>query len=560
MDKLTLLLSAKDLLAEGNTEQALKLIKDFLVDKPAFKKLYTEALHISSLFSKTKLEQSARTISFENAELSFGQVRKGLFNLLDFIENDETNPAGLLSENISGKTNSQTNKWLLIIGVPLILLTVAVLILVKKIGNNPASTPITSNGKNECTVTFKDATSKNFLIIPFYRPSGSKSRPEGLVIDRLAEFCKGIESFKDADFEICEGFDADRTLSFEEGARRGLDNKATIVIWGLLDEKGDKTVIKTLYKYLGSKDIDGKIPFTQMNQTTGFKDEGEQTVVTEDVLSIIASSGELTQDLENSLKLLLGMIAQLDGDMDGAITAMNAAQVSDTTASLIKYMILADNYIAKNEKEKAKVALDTCLSWNENYWLGRNNRANLQMEAGEYIGAIEDLNVALNKRPDDPDLLLTRAIAFKNSEQLYAAEKDFETVIKLKPEKEPAIRETLKATKVEIKRLEKIVEPTKIKAEQRQASKQDIIKAATASSKLGNTITKQLVTKGLEMDRNNPELIAIQVDNLLKENDLQGAKTILKTATNRNVSPTLIAKYNKNVSLFIRRLKAQNEL
>ncbi len=561
MDKLTLIQTAREQLVEGNTEQALKLVNVFLADKPEYRKLFAESLYLNSLFSKTKLEQAARTISFDNAELSFGQVRKGLFNLMDFIENNDLNPEGLFSESSIVNQASQANKWIFIIGVPLILLTIAVLILVKKIGSNSNSDAQTDGNLTDCSVLFKDTTSKNFLIIPFYKPSGGDAKPEGLVIDRLAEFCSGIESFKNADFEICSGYVPDRTLSYEEGEKKGLQNKATIVIWGLIDEKGDKTAIKTRYKYLGNKDIDGKIPFTQMNQIGDFKGAGEQVVVTENVLSVIASSGELTQDLENTLKLLVGMIAQLDGDVDAAIAAMQSVQSEDSTANLMKYMVLADNFIAKNEPQKAKVALDTCLEWNQNYWLGRNNRANLQISSGEYIGAIEDLNIALIKRPEDTDMLLSRAIAFKKSEQLYAAEKDFETIIKINPNKEPFLRETLKETKVEIKRLEKIVEPTKNKMNTSKVTRQDFVKAATASSKLGNTaVTKELVTKGLEMDKNNPELIAIQIDNLLKENDLAKAKLILREAVSRKVSPELIAKQNINVARFVKKLSANNEL
>ncbi len=558
MDKPTLLQKAKEQIAEGNTEKALELVEGFLANKPDYKLLHTESLHLTSLLNKTRQDQSKRTISFENAELNFGLVRQGLFNLLDFIENDNLNPAGLHSAKAAPGQPWLSNKWLLIIGLPLLLLTTAVLILVNKIGRGketPDKLPL-----NDCIVDFEDTTSKNFLIIPFFKPTGGDIKPEGLVIDRLVEFCSGIETLKNSDFDICNGFEPEWTLSFEEAAKKGLDNKATIVIWGRVDGKGTTTAIKTRFKYLGNKDIDGKVPFMQMKQNGSLKDEGEQDIVTENVLSIIASSGELTQDLETTLKLMVGMIAQLEGDREGAVSALQKAQVTDTAANLMKYMILADNFIASKETEKAQLALDTCLDLNKNYWLGRNNRANLRIKTGDYLGAVEDLSVALNKRPEDTDMLLARGVAYKKSQQLYAAKQDFEKIIKMKPEKEPELRETLKATDVEIKRLENIVEPTKVKMKTSPVSKQSFVAAADASNKLGNsTDTKQFVKKGLELDRNNPELIAIQVDNLLKEKNLDKAKQVLNDAASRNVKKETIARYNKNVAAFIKKMDAEEE-
>ncbi|MBK9012719.1 MAG: hypothetical protein IPM82_00765 [Saprospiraceae bacterium] len=157
-------------------------------------------------------------------------------------------------------------------------------------------------------------------------------------------------------------------------------------------------------------------------------------------------------------------------------------------------------------------------------------------------------------------MLLARGVAYKKSQQLYAAKQDFEKIIKMKPEKEAELRETLKATDVEIKRLENIVEPTKVKMKTSPVSKQSFVAAADASNKLGNsTDTKQFVKKGLELDRNNPELIAIQVDNLLKEKNLVKAKQVLKDAASRNVKKETIARYNKNVAAFIKKMDAEEE-
>jgi tetratricopeptide (TPR) repeat protein len=560
MDKIELVKKAKDLISDGYTDEALDLVEAFLAERQEYRVLHTESVQLSSVQNQTKLAQTKQTISFENAELRFAQVRDGLLNLLDYIERDELMPKAIQAKKPGQVQPFYSNKWLLIIGLPLLLLAAAVLILVKKIGGKDVTAPDTSL----CQVVFRDTLkSKNFLIIPFFKPTVQELQPEGLVIDRLSEFCNGIESLKNSEFDVCDKFVPTRTLSFDEAAEQGKLNKATIVIWGNIDKNGNTTAVKTRYKYLGNKDIDGKVPFQQLGQEAGIRDQGEQTVITDNVLSVIASSGELTQDLETTLKLMVGMIAQLEGDRQGALTAMETTVLDNDTsksANLLKYMVLADNYIAMNEPQKAKAALDTCLSVNDSYWLGRNNRANLMIKSGEYLAAIEDLNVALAKRPEDTDMLLARGVAFKKSEQLYAAKKDFEMVVKMKPEKEPELRKTIDETDTEIKRLEKIVEPTKVKLTRSQITQQDLVAAAEASNKLGNNVvTKQFIAKGLELDQNNPKLIAVQIDNLLKEQNEAKAAEVLAAALKRKVKKAEIARQNKNVASFISRLSAAEE-
>ncbi len=553
MDKTLLISRAKEMIADGNTDQAIELTEGFLSKKPTFKILHNEALHLASLYYKTKQEISKRTISFENSELNYGKVREGLLQLLDYIETDNFTPAGLLSSKPTFKQTLQANKWLFLIGVPLILLSVAVLLLVKNLGGN-------EQNPEECKVKFDNPSEKNFLIMPFYKPQGGEAQIEGLFTSRLEEFCAGIESLKNAGFAQCEGFEPRKLLNFEEAAQYGAENNATIVLWGLTEQGSDGTnFVKTRFKYLGGKDKDGKVPFTKLSESAL---QGEQSVSTDKVLSIITSSGELTQNIESTLMLMFGMIASLEGDREGAISAMKEADVkNDSTANLLKYMILADNYIAIGDSSKAKAALDTCLDLNKSYWLGRNNRANLRMQDGDYLGAIEDLTVALKKQPEDAEMLATRGWAFKQSQQLYAAKQDFEKAAKLNPKNERELKKEIEKTEIEIKRLERIVEPTKVNIDRTQFTKQQYITAASASNSLGDiATTKKLVTRGLEIDNANPKLIAIQVDNLLKQNDVAKAKEVLNAALKRNVKKEEIAKNSSNVAKLIREMSSKNEL
>ena len=48
--------------------------------------------------------------------------------------------------------------------------------------------------------------------------------------------------------------------------------------------------------------------------------------------------------------------------------------------------------------------------------------------------------MALAKRPDDVEMLLSRGVAYQKANKHDAAKRDFDKVMKLKPEKAPAIK------------------------------------------------------------------------------------------------------------------------
>ncbi len=249
------------------------------------------------------------------------------------------------------------------------------------------------------------------------------------------------------------------------------------------------------------------------------------------------------------------MFADQTGNKEAALVAFENAQVKDSAAILVKNMMLADAYIAKNEPEKALASLDTLLATHPNYWLGLNNRALLRMEAGDNLGAIEDLSVALQKRPTDPDMLLARGTAFEKSEQLYPAKKDYEQVAKTNPDRWDDVKDKIQETDTKIKRLEAVVKQTQSQPP-KNLTRRDWITAADASNQLGDTKqTDRLVAKGLEVAPDNPKLIAIQIENLLKDKKTTEARTVLTEAIKRGVKKDDITKHSKIVKNFAEQRK-----
>ena len=543
MDKQALLTTARELISEAETGKAIDLVEAFLKQDARYKLLYREALHLSAQFSKTKKDEEKAVISFDNAKLTFSQVNNNLLNLLDYIEADNLKPEALSHRPMDWQAVYRSNKWFILIAVPLLVISVAVLFILLRL-NTPDEVNDGVQSTELCAVSFESGA-ENILVLPFFRVGGEEGQIEGLIVERLEDFSNKIQMVSDV--ELCENFVPKKLLDYDDADAKGRANQAKLIIWGRLETSGSNTVIKTRFKYLGENDT------IQLNRLHW---QGEKEIVTDKVLSIITSEGELTNDVEATLMLALGVVADQTGKPEMAIAALESAKVSDldSGALLTKNMLLANNYLETKQPEKALASLDTLLQTHPNYWLGRSNRAALNMETGDYLGAVEDLTVALVKKPDDPDLLLTRGKALLKSEQLYPAREDFEKFVEKNPTREAEVKPYLQETNTRILANETILRQIKTKST-RDLKRKDYIAAADASHQLGDTkTTNQFVTKGLEVAKNNPKLIAIQIDNLLREKKKEEAKKILSDAVKSGVKQEDIAKHSASAKKLIEKM------
>lgn len=538
MTKQLLLVQARAYISDAEPGKALDLVEEFLKGEKRYKNLYRSSLQLSAQLNKVKRDEERSVISFENAKLAYNQVSDQLLTLLDHIENDNLNPEPSGPEASLLKTAYQSNKLLFLLGLPSLLLSVVVLLLLFREGGNKDEDAAVAQ-LEECVITFPDTT-LNIMLLPFFRPSADPIQVEGLILERLEDVSSrlGLRT----DVELCQEYEPVALLNYPDADRIGRRYKAGMIIWGRAEKGKDFNVIKTRYKYLGESDT---IEFNRL------KWQGEKQITSDKVLSIITSQGELTEDIEATVMLALGLFADQTGNKEAALMAFENARVTDSSAVLVKNMMLADAYIEKNEPEKAQASLDTLLATHPNYWLGRNNRAMLRIQNGDNLGAIDDLSVALEKRPTDPDMLLARGTAFERSDQLYPAKSDFEKFSTANPERADEVKEKLKITNEKIKRLEGVVRQTQMKPA-KNITQRELIVAADASRQLGDTRqTQQLVAKGLAVSPDNPKLIAIQIENLLKENKEAEARNVLENALKRGVKKEEIIQHSKILKNFL---------
>jgi tetratricopeptide (TPR) repeat protein len=531
MDKLSLLKQVQELIREAEVERAIDLVALFLDKEKKYKILHREAVQIAAMFNKTRNEEQKGTISFDNAKLNFNQVNDRLLNLLDYIENDNLKPSALLSP---APTILGINKWLVFIGFPMLIAGIIAVFYFTQITGKTAKS-------DSCVVSFPD-TNFNILLLPFYLPAGDPLKIEGLLEDKLntlsARF--GIKT----NIQLCQNYEVNKLLPYDEAGKIGLQNKAETVIWGLAEKgAGGNNIVRTRFKYLGNKEG------VMVHQS---KWEGEKIVDTSRTFSAIISQGDITSDIEQVILLALGIKANQMGNDALAIEALSQVKQVDSSAILVANMILADSYQQTGQTDKAKQSLDTLLRTHPNYWLARNQRGMYNLEKGDYLGAIEDLSVAIDgQKQPDPAIIWARAKAYEQSEQLYPARADYERLRKDYPNMEPVIRQDLEKTNTRIERLESVIKQAETTKTQNISRKQ-MVEVAEAKRTLGqNKETRQWISKGLETSPTDPKLIAIQIENQLRDGNKIEAKQALLEALKKGVKKEELARQKPAVKLFI---------
>lgn len=536
---------AKELIGEAEVGTTLDLVEDFLKKEPKYGKLHREALQISALFNKTKRDEAKGIISFDNANLTFNQVNDRLLNLLEYIESDHLSPEGLTAPPGGMQGMFKAYKWQIIMGLPLIVVVLVGWFLWQNSGKTPADPKdgVQVNGVGACP-SFQPPSELNIMLLPFYLLGYSGANPVGLLVERIEDFCNKYRL--QTTVKIHENIDIKGLLDFDDAMAVGKSCNAQLVIWGRLETAGGNTIVKTRFRYLGEKEND--IQFKQLRW-------GEKQVDTLKTLSAIATQRDVTGDLEQVILLALGAAATEMGNTQTAIAALNDIKSRDSSTVLLKNLLLADNYLVTKEGEKALAAYDSLLEVHPKYWLALNNRGMLRMNQGDLLGAIEDFSVALEGKKDNPDLLLARAKAYQNSDQLAKAKKDYEKVIEVQPEKKPMVEKPLEQTKQELEKQEAVIQQNKITSQRPSTSTKDVDKktaqkTADAFLKTGKDVeAMKVVENGLKMAPKDAWFIASQIELLLRQGKKEEAIKTYREALQSGVKKEDLTKakpYLKN--------------
>ena len=537
MDKFELIEKAKGRIGASDLGGALDLVKNHLQTDRKYRRLYDESVRLLGAFNKTIKDDTGGLISFDNARVNYNQVTDGLLQLLRYIEEGDLNPAALQAPPTPVQSYYQSHKWQVLLALPSLLIAIVVLVWVLQ--NDGTNAPIENDEITVADCPFDEARDFNIMLLHFYLPAGADLKPEGLIAEKLESFC--AQNKIGARVEILKKPEKpDRLVDYSVANDLGKLCLARMVIWGRAEKNGTKTEVKTRYRYLGKQ---GDIAFSQI------KWQGENQIGAEQTLSSLVTQGELFEDVEKVILLVQGIIASDANQPQLALDNLEKLDTKDSTALLMKGMVQAENHLKQGDDKKALNAYDKVLETHPNYWLALNNRGVLEMQAGENLQAIEDLSVALTKRPDDPNMLLALGKAYENSEQLLPAKAAYEKVIALKSDNAPQAIRLLEATKIKIIKNEDAIRRIERKDVSRRTIR-DTIALLDANRNLGqNDRTTSLLTNIKLIRPSDPALVAREVETLLRQRNEEAAKKVMADAIKKGMKKEDIANNCRDISV-----------
>lgn len=416
MNKPQLISEVKELLGNAETEEALNRLLEFLRSDPKYKELYNLALQARARFRKAQQEDIQGLASSEQTKLAYNQATRQALQVVQWLEEGNLNPDATFAEE------KRQNRWPWVVGAIALLLIVA--------GGGywwyrSLQGETTEPSAASCPVQFSSSSIFNILLMPFQALDDKKLRPHLTIAESLDEFKKKYNI--QCDLEL---FPEDRPVTIattDDASQQATQCQAQLIIWGTTEGFTDNAIIKTHYKFFNKKGKEeDNLELSKLEWTEGSELDTVRT------LSSIATSGVLTQAIEESIKLLFGLIAHETGQTASAIEMLEGYEPADSAAHLVKGMVLAEDYLASKQEEKAWESYNEVLTIHPDYALARNNRGILNLKKENYEEAAEDLSVFLEKKPTDTVALEARGTAYLRAEQLKEAREDLQKVQKLK--------------------------------------------------------------------------------------------------------------------------------
>lgn len=411
MDKAQLISEVKILLGNAETENALSRLIEFLQGSPEYRQLYDLALQASAQFRKIQRDEIQGLVSAEQSKLGYNQVTRQAFQIAEWLQEGNLRPEASFAE-------ARPRRWPLAAGI------IALFLLLAGGGywwfRSQQVDPEEPQAAS-CLVEFSPSSPFNILLVPFLALNDNKLRPHITIAERLDALKRDYKIKCDLALypeEIT-------LLTTDDAAGRATECQAQLIIWGTTEGFPNNAIIQTRYKFVNRGD---QLPLSKLKLTESSKLD---TVTS---ISSIATSGVLTEQIEESIKLLFGLIAHESGDLPVAIEMLEKYETKDSAATLVKGMVLAQDYLASNQEQKAWESYNQVLDMHPNYALARNNRGILNYQKGNYLEAAEDLTVALAKDSTkvDVDALELRGSAYLKAEQLEKAKEDLSRVRELR--------------------------------------------------------------------------------------------------------------------------------
>ncbi|MBE2207344.1 MAG: tetratricopeptide repeat protein [Saprospiraceae bacterium] len=533
----------RQLIAQAETEEALRVLLEYLPTEKRWSELKQAAAESQAQFLNAKREAEGGRINFEQADLIYNRVNNAVYQIADDLENGITRltPA------------QQTRRMLPYLALAVAAVAIAITGYMVSSGSgddDPAEPQQTQTGCPD----FEAGDSFKILLWEYQLLLGedqnvSKRLPVALQnrlssIDRNGMLQTGI-------YTLAENQD------YPLRKDQALQCEAQLSLWGSTDKVNENQwIVITNFAFakkwqLNRWNMAPDNDFERQEVTATIPLEGI-FVDTISSLSSVFTEGKIATKVEQLLQIAIGLNATLQSDRSGAVATLESFESQDSTLALLGGMLLADNYTRMGKEEQALAAYEKVLSVHPNYALALNNYAALQIKKGNYGEAIATLDNAATVAPKNADVLAMRGSAYLAVNQLDKAQKDFSKAQELTTTKAAG---TEARKEVRSKVIEQKVEELNVRVQQekqRRSEAEQQLKVtpenvealntrADASKNLGDHKTAiQSANEVIKMQPDNVKAHTILVESFTALGDTAKARTALTRAEKIGIAPAEI--------------------
>ena len=391
MNPTTLINEVREYINKGKLARAFEVLISWLEQAPKPISAWADIVrNLSSQYADLEAKEIRNTISHDDASVASSQIKESLLNVLTSIGKGQGPVEKVIKEATASKI-----PWLPIgVVLALVLATASFFMLRKDHGPiiNPPdiiSDTTLDNGikKSKCP-SFDKESAFNIMVLP-YQPLGGKPQRVGSALRiRLSEM---MEEYKISGDVLSKDIDVNGNnypVSSKEAIKLGKPCKAQLIIWGSTEQKGDDLITITNFRFLDSDII----------SSAGIELNPSAEIDTISSISSIATSQELTEEIEASIKLILGLVAFENGNF--------------AVCSEIFEEVLPEKGGASSRP-----------TWGLLQAEGRIKNGNTE-------GAVAIYNEILEKNPEHASTRLSRANVYVRTNDLYQANADLEQLEK----------------------------------------------------------------------------------------------------------------------------------
>ncbi|MBR9923233.1 MAG: tetratricopeptide repeat protein [Bacteroidetes bacterium] len=399
---------------DGDTSLALTELEQFLESDNKYSQLHTWLLQISGQFHRAEREARRGLIEVETFQVQQNRTNEQMIQILRKIEKGDLE----VEKEVLEDKESSGPSWVL----PLIAL------IIFGIAAFAGWRYILAPGNQQACPQFSPESEFNLMLFPFREVGGGQDlNPEISIMDRLDQLCR--ENRIKSSIRIHNGLK--QSLDFQTATNQGTKCRASMVIWGTVEQHNDLMDLTTRYKYLGE---------AEGLEVTKLQLEGEAQVDTTTSISSIVREGVLTKNIEDLILTIFGLLAHQDGEYQMASEALEKASRSDTSGAILTGVLLADSYLAMKKNKEALSAYDRILEIHPDYALALNNRATLQYLSGNFQGAVLDYSRIIQLQPQNTDALAGRIAANLKLQKTNDVQIDLDALNRLNPDRVKIIR------------------------------------------------------------------------------------------------------------------------